>query len=201
MSPVVSIITPTWQRHDYLLDRCIPSVQAQDYDFVDHVIVSDGPDPELRAKISSLEPGRHPIYFYEIPEREEIKFGTRARRYGIEQAKGEFIGYNDDDDALLPEHCRLHAERLMASPDAGWSISRMISQTPSGPVPIGSIIPSLGNIGTPMVVHRREMLDVATWGDPGSFEDWDLFSQWLESEIHYVYLEDVTIHVWPSSYR
>ena len=45
--PLVSVITPTWQRHALLLDRCIPSVAAQDYPNVDHVVVSDGPDPAL----------------------------------------------------------------------------------------------------------------------------------------------------------
>ena len=42
-----SVITPTWQRHDALLQRCIPSVLAQDYPAVEHVIASDGPDDYL----------------------------------------------------------------------------------------------------------------------------------------------------------
>ena len=47
-TPLVSVITPTWQRADLLVNRCIPSVQAQDYPVVEHIIVSDGPDQLLR---------------------------------------------------------------------------------------------------------------------------------------------------------
>ena len=54
MSPTVSVITPTWQRHDLLLNRCVPSVAAQDHPAVEHVIVSDGPDPDLRGKLAGL---------------------------------------------------------------------------------------------------------------------------------------------------
>lgn len=198
----VSVITPTWQRHDFLLTRCIPSVQAQDYPNVEHVIVSDGPDPELAAKISSLEPGRHPIRFWQIPVREEIKYGTRARRYGIQRAVGDLIGYNDDDDALKPQHCRRHVEALLANPDALWSKSAMISQSPGGPVNIGmGHDPAAGSIGTPMVVHRRELLDVATWGEPGAFEDWELFSQWVDAGAKLVQIDEFTVDVWPSVYR
>lgn len=202
MNPLVSIITPTWQRHDFLLDRCIPSVQAQDYPEVEHVIVSDGPDPELRDKIASLEPGSHPIRFYEIPVREESRWGTRARRYGIEQARGELIGYNDDDDALKPQHCRRHVETLEANPGALWSKSAMISQSPGGPIAVGlRVPPSGGNIGTPMVVHKREILDIATWGEPSSFEDWNLFSQWINAGAPLAEIDEFTVDIWPSVYR
>jgi hypothetical protein len=45
--PQVTIVTPTWQRHDLLLNRAIPSVQAQGYPGVEHLVISDGPDPPL----------------------------------------------------------------------------------------------------------------------------------------------------------
>ncbi|MDQ2876669.1 MAG: glycosyltransferase family 2 protein [Actinomycetota bacterium] len=46
-TPVVSILTPTWQRHETLFERCIPSVLAQAWPDIEHVIVSDGPDDAL----------------------------------------------------------------------------------------------------------------------------------------------------------
>ena len=46
-APLVSVVTPTWQRHEWLLERCIASVQAQTYPLIEHVIVCDGPDPGL----------------------------------------------------------------------------------------------------------------------------------------------------------
>ena len=55
MTPTVSVVTPTWQRHDLLMDRCIPSVAAQDYPDVEHVICSDGPDPDLAERLAPLQ--------------------------------------------------------------------------------------------------------------------------------------------------
>jgi cellulose synthase/poly-beta-1,6-N-acetylglucosamine synthase-like glycosyltransferase len=43
--PLVSIITPTWKRRDLLVKRALPSVAAQDYPNIEHVVVSDGPVP------------------------------------------------------------------------------------------------------------------------------------------------------------
>jgi GT2 family glycosyltransferase len=41
--PLVSVITPTWQRHELLLEA-IENVRQQTYRPIEHVIVSDGPD-------------------------------------------------------------------------------------------------------------------------------------------------------------
>ncbi len=49
----MSVITPTWQRHAVLTSRCIPSVTAQTYVPVEHVIVSDAPDQTLRSRIAN----------------------------------------------------------------------------------------------------------------------------------------------------
>ena len=55
MKPLVSVITPTWLRHDWLLHRCMPSVQGQTYPHIEHIIVSDGPDPELAVLMKDLQ--------------------------------------------------------------------------------------------------------------------------------------------------
>lgn len=50
MRKLVSTITGTWQRHD-LLREMIANVRKQTYRPLEMVIVSDGPDPELRAEL------------------------------------------------------------------------------------------------------------------------------------------------------
>jgi glycosyltransferase involved in cell wall biosynthesis len=52
--PLVPIVTSTWRRADMLMQRCIPSVMAQSYPNVEHIIVSDGPDDELLGKLRSF---------------------------------------------------------------------------------------------------------------------------------------------------
>lgn len=201
MSPLVSVITPTWQRHPLLFGRCIPSVQAQDHPAVEHVIVSDGPDPELREELAALAlPG---VRFEELPEHDPAaRWGHWARLRGIELAKGEYITYNDDDDALRPEHCRVLAGTLDAHPEAGFAYSRMIMHVQGGgSCRIGTDPPGYGQIGVPALMHRRALLDVATWEQSEPTIDWDLVSRWLDAGTGYVMADADTVDIWPSLYR
>lgn len=202
--PLCSVITPTWRRHDLLLDRCIPGVQAQDYPSVEHIVVSDGPDPELREKLGKpgMYPGRHNLWYFELPEHDGIPhWGHLARLHGIEYASGDLIAYCDDDDALYPEHCRLLAAALDAHPEAGWASSMMASHGPGGITEIGAGSPSCGNLGTPMIMHRREILEHGTWGPASSLEDWELVNRWIHAGIGHVKVSEITSDVWPSTFR
>src|SRR5262252_1881600 len=61
--PSVDVVTPTWERHDVLLNRAIPSVQAQTYPNVRHIVVSDGPDMELFKLLIDA-----PVDFVALPQ-------------------------------------------------------------------------------------------------------------------------------------
>jgi hypothetical protein len=203
--PLVSVITPTWKRPERLLNRCIPSVQAQMYRNVEHVIVSDGPDPELAGKIAELLAGAafyHPVRFLTLnPRPDPADQRCRARRAGIEASGGAYIAYLDDDDAYRPEHCALLAKALTASPDCAWAYSVMASYSNSGLwTEIGWGPPQGGQIGTPMIMHRREILEHGNWGPSSATEDWELFQRWMTAGQEYVHVPAVTIDVWPSAY-
>ena len=205
MPPSVDVITPTWQRHRLLLDRCIPSVAAQTYPNVRLIVVSDGPDPALRAVLGGTQtvPGTDgmPLVYDELPAHAEGQhWGIPGRLRGLELAAGDLIAYLDDDDEYKPEHCAVLAAALDREPGAGFAYSRMTSHHPSGDVHIGSGQPYCGNIGTPMVMHRREILEVATWGHASSVEDWELIWRWIEAGITYVSVEQATVEVWPSAF-
>jgi len=200
--PLVSVVTPTWHRHDLLLNRCIPSVAAQGYPNVEHVIVSDGPDDELRAKFMACQtPGfRRLILLDEHPA--VPHWGTFARRAGLEAAQGEFITYNDDDDALRPEHCALLAQALIDNPQAGFAYSWMLSHNPSGDHTIGDCVPPVyGQLGSPMIMHRRELTSkYATWGEPDAAEDWKMVELWIANGVQFTHVPQVTVDVYPSTF-
>jgi len=193
---VISVITPTWQRDQLLLERCVPSVLAQEYPAVEHVIASDGPNGYL----ADLLP-QHPSQRYvEAGVHEDAPHsGCSARRLAIEHARGELIAYCDDDDALRPDHCSLLAAAL-AQPGPMFAVSRMVSHQPGGEVVIGHAPLGYGQVGTPMVMHRRELLEVATWGAPSACEDWELVAAWLAAGVPYVRVDAETSDVWPSVY-
>lgn len=200
-SPLVSIVTPTWRRHDLLLERCIPSVWAQSYPNVEHIVVSDGPDPELANKLfPPVRVGQRSRWFTSLSEHEEGRhWGHFARLLGIELASGELVGYCDDDDSLRPKHVELLVSALAEHPEAGWAYSWMDSHNNTGGVTtIGQGEPSIGNIGTPMIMHRRSVLEHGTWGPASDFEDWELVNKWIHVGIPYARVEETTVDVWPS---
>lgn len=206
VKPLVSVITPTIpSRHELLLNRCIPSVQAQAYPKVEHVVVSEGPDPELTDKLVQLSSGKafaHPVRYLQLPERPEGRhWGHYARLAGIEASRGDLIAYIDDDDALRPDHTRLLAQ-VLSDPALSWAYSVMASHSHAGThMEIGHMDPpSGGQIGTPMIMHRRETLQFGTWGPASATEDWELVQRWLNAGLLYGRVREVTVDVWPSAY-
>lgn len=201
MIPLVSVITPTWRRHELLLDRCIPSVQAQDYLRVQHVVFSDGPDDYLFDRIATYPDKKHALVYSSFAERDpNAENGSRPRKTALVFAEGEYITYCDDDDALRPEHCRLMAEALDANPEAGFAVSRMVSHHAHA-VTVGWGPLAVGNVGSPMLMHRKSILEYGTWGPDSWTEDWDLVQRWLDAGVKYVNVNAETSDVWPSVYR
>ena len=202
VTPLVSVITPTWQRHGMLLDRCVPSVQAQTYPAVEHIIVSDGPDKDLAEELADLAAANWwDIRFVQLDEWHGLHWGSRARLAGLEHATGDVIAYLDDDDAYRPEHLATLVPALLSDPAAGFAFSLMASHQGGDPAVIGTPVPAYCNIGTPMIVHHRSLLEVATWGPPSVHEDWDLVERWLAAGTAYVHVGEVTVDVWPSAFR
>lgn len=198
MTVIVSVITATWMRHDVLLRRCIPSVTGQDYPAVEHVVVSDGPDPELRSLIAAAD---GVDVYVELGEHDQERhWGGAARRAGIAASTGSLIAYVDDDDALRPDHCSLLAAALEQNPDAGFAVSRMVSHLPSGDVAFGYGELQYGQVGTPMLMHRRELLEVAGWGKPSACEDWEMVACWIAAGTRHIRVDADTIDVYPSAY-
>ncbi len=199
--PLVSVLTATWKRHDLLLTRAMPSVQAQDYPHVEHVTVSDGPDENLRDFLGKVKTW-HPVRYAELNmHHPEPHYGWRARNLGLTLAEGEYITYCDDDDALRPEHCALMAAALDADPEAGFAVSRMMCHGPHGKAVTGWGRLECGNVGSPMIMHRRNLTGYGPWRDAGLFEDWDLVSRWLDAGVRYVNVDAETSDVYPSRFR
>jgi glycosyltransferase involved in cell wall biosynthesis len=187
MSPLVSVITPTWRRHRHLLHRCIPSVQAQTYPNIEHVVVSDGPDPGLAAVIPP------DVVYAELPyHASAVRWGLRARLRALELSTGEYIAYLDDDDAWRPAHAAAAAWALDSHPAAGFGWTRMCVHLPDGATAeLGGPVPSYGRIASSQLFHRRELLGVATWRD-AAMDDWDLVERWVLAGARYVAVDEVT---------
>lgn len=191
--PLVSVVTPTWDRHGLLVDRCIPSVLAQTYPNVEHVVVSDGPDPVLR----DLVPSDPAIRFAELPQHDwQARWGHWARLAGIDMAKGEIIAYLDDDNAFRPDHLRLLVDALLTS-GADFAYSRMLVRG-GGEYEVGTPPPAYAQIDTSIIVHRADLLQKATWQPSLPTIDWDLVSRWLGAGATWTWVAETTVDYYAS---
>lgn len=189
--PLVSVITPTWQRHDILLNRCVPSVQAQTWPHVEHVVVCDGPDAELEARAAPLGSDRLRFGFLPVHDTGD-RWGTLARLRGIEMAKGDLIAYLDDDNDYWPEMLEKTCGALLA---AGADFAYCQELWVNHGHRVGADPPAYGQIDTSVIVHRRELLEVATWRyEPGQQTiDWDLVERWLQAGARWSFVPEVLV--------
>lgn len=124
--PLVSAVVPTRDRGD-LLDSAIRSALRQTWTNIEVIVVVDGPDPATAAYLDSLSDSRIRVVY--LPER---LGGSDARNVGVRAARGEWIGFLDDDDEWLPDKI----ERQMAAAHVmrDWFpivSCRLIAQSPT----------------------------------------------------------------------
>lgn len=195
---VISVITPTWQRHDLLMNRCIPSVRAQTFPKVQHVIVSDGPDQDLGRKLGA------DAYYCQLDQHIDgpVDYGSRARNTGIRFASGDYIAYLDDDNAYRPEHLALLAAALDADPSLDFAYSMML--TTSGNL-IGSPPPGYGRIDTSLIMHRAGVPQrMGWWPEPHELvgdkhaPDWGVVGRWLNAGATWQHVPFLTVDYWSS---
>jgi glycosyltransferase involved in cell wall biosynthesis len=106
---LVSIIIPTYQRRDLLINRSLPSALAQTHTDIEVLVVGDGTDDATVQAMSQVTDPR--VRFWNLPHasyptnphaRWQL-LGIEALNFGLEQARGEWIAVLGDDDRLEPD--------------------------------------------------------------------------------------------------
>jgi len=109
----------------------------------------------------------------------QFRWGHRARLHGIEAASGDVIAWLDDDNAFRPDHLSRLVPLLA---DADFAYSVILMHNHGGSYPVGVDPPVYCGIDTSSLVHRRSVLEKATWRDEGQpTNDWDLVERWMAS--------------------
>lgn len=103
VSGLVSIIVPTYNRHE-LLREALQSVQRQTRSNWEVVVVSGGYDPDVSEIVTSFGDPR----FRCKHARYTGRYGNHQRNVGILAARGEYFLFLDDDNLLEP-----HALEMM----------------------------------------------------------------------------------------
>ncbi len=108
--PLVSIIVRTKDRPK-LLKNALKSIASQTYRPIEVVLVNDGGCELDIEEIKSIL-GDVTLNYIRL---EKNTGRAHAGNVGIENAKGEYIGFLDDDDELYPEHVETHVSFLNKS--------------------------------------------------------------------------------------
>lgn len=109
--PKVSVVIPTCNRPE-LLKRAIRSVLAQTYQDFEIIVVDDG--MKERAKDAALGFADPRIRYI---QNDVSLGGGGTRNRGIDEAKGEYVAFLDDDDEWLPEKLEKQVAALDSSSD------------------------------------------------------------------------------------
>jgi glycosyltransferase involved in cell wall biosynthesis len=211
--PLVSVITPTWQRPK-LLRACIENVRAQVYRPLEHVIVSDGRDDELVAAmrrwgfvsamrlaeagcdagtvdvpIQTVHLGRNWSTF--LPD----SFCAAPVTVGMLVASGEYQTWLADDEVMDPEHiAALVAALEAAGADFAYSRVRMhhVGAQPEQGYEIGADRPQMGQITN--CLYRADLLKRGLYPfGAGMTSDWACIQRWMQAGATWAYVPRVTL--------
>jgi glycosyltransferase involved in cell wall biosynthesis len=111
VNPLVSIIVRTKDR-PRLLKRALQSISTQTYRPIEVVLVNDGgcelDSDELEGILRDVS-----LHYIRL---EKNTGRAHAGNIGLDNAKGEYIGFLDDDDELYPGHVQELATKLFHMP-------------------------------------------------------------------------------------
>lgn len=93
----ISIIIPVYNKLAYI-GRCFESILSQDFDSFEVVVVDDGSTDGSGELCDKWKEKDQRLQVYHIPNGGV----TAARRYGLENSKGQYIMFADADDMLMP---------------------------------------------------------------------------------------------------
>lgn len=98
MDSLISIIVPVYNQEKYL-SRCLDSILNQTYKNLEIVCVDDKSTDSTAEIIKRYADKDSRVVYY----RNTGKGVSSARNYGIEKAKGDYIGFVDSDDFIQPQ--------------------------------------------------------------------------------------------------
>lgn len=116
-SPAISVITPTFNRCLPLL-RAVSSVQSQDFENYEHIIVDDGSSDNTLEALGTIRDHRIRV----IPLG-EWRGANYARNAGVSTSRAPLITFLDSDDEYLPHRLSSTIEFFDSVPEKHLLIS------------------------------------------------------------------------------
>lgn len=195
---LVSVILPTYERPETLA-RAVRSVLAQTHRELELIVVDDGSRQDVEPVLRACADNR--IRFVRLAQNRGL---ASARNAGLDEAQGEYLAFQDDDDFWYPQKLERQLQFLATRPDVGLVYSdmhrvhrdgrRQYFRSPS--IERGRLInPETGYWQTYMlamqpVLLRRKLLGSLRFDESlVFFEDLDLHLR-LSMQLEYLYLPE-----------
>tara|TARA_B100001059_G_C17805177_1_gene568672 strand:- start:1103 stop:1975 length:873 start_codon:yes stop_codon:yes gene_type:complete len=109
--PLISVITPTYNRSSILVSRAVKSVLNQSYKNFEYIIVGDGCTDDTKNKLSKIKDKR--VKFFNIERKILYKKNihnlwfagpVRALNFALKKSKGDWVARIDDDIIWKKDH-------------------------------------------------------------------------------------------------
>jgi len=208
--PLVSCIIPTHNRSTKLV-KAIESVLSQTYTELEILVVDDQSIDNTKAVVEEMIQNDKRISYFRNPN----KGANNARNFGIQQAKGNYIGFLDDDDVWMKSKLEKQFKVMSAlGPEFGVvyctfarkkTNGRILRQHPSrfSSIKNGNILDRLlkrNFITTSTLFVKAEVFQKCGMFDPNykSFQDWELLTR-IARDFHFFYLKEILVHVYESN--
>lgn len=92
--PAVSVIVPVYNGEKYILP-CLESLKNQTLESIEFIVVNHGSTDKTLEVVEAFCEGDERFFIYTIPHEGTL---GRVRNYGIEKARGRYLGACDADD-------------------------------------------------------------------------------------------------------
>jgi glycosyltransferase involved in cell wall biosynthesis len=169
VSPVVSVILPTFNRLTFLVPA-VESLFAQTFAPWELILADDGSDAATRAYLEMLaDPPRVRVIWLAHSGKPAV-----VRNAALREAQGEYVAFLDSDDLWLPAKLETQISSLRRQPRRKWSYTgfelvdaagnrKTVTRAGNPPVLSGWILEKLLKdetvIALPSVVVSRQVLE------------------------------------------
>jgi hypothetical protein len=208
-SPLVSIAIPTYVHWQTLEERAVPSVLAQTYENIEVIVVGDAAGEDVTAAMARIDDPR--VRFENLTVRGPYPEDARERWYvagsgpmnrAMELARGRWIAFLNDDDAMRPDHIEALLDEARRT-SAEVVYGKLASHSPDGTSEImGSFPPSNHGFGWQLAMHHSGLrffeyeLSAAIAGEPG---DWHRARRMMLAGVRFAQIDRITVDYYPST--